>query len=97
MPSICTFLPGFSSSEYRRAFLGDRFRFFYQPRPIRVAAWYISPKLRVYLAVSFVLNAAGQIPKVVGDWLMIQILSCPLMFYGLTDLDYSVSVKSDSV
>lgn len=41
------------------------------------------------LAVLFVLDVAGQISKVVGDWLMILILSWPLLLYGLANLDYS--------
>lgn len=41
------------------------------------------------LAVLFVLDVAGQISKAVGDWLIILILSWPLLLHGLANLDYS--------
>ena len=41
------------------------------------------------LAVLFVLDVVGQISKAVGNWLMILILSWPLLLHGLANVDYS--------
>lgn len=41
------------------------------------------------LAVLFVLDITGQLPKALGDWLMILILSWPLLLHGLANVDYS--------